>query len=103
MEAVLIVASVALGFVVNEWRQAVADRELAARVIRNVRAEVEHNLATIGPQVKRHQQIIKTLAANNGRERQGAWDVLLTEMEGNERYVLELYEKHLPALRAAPQ
>jgi hypothetical protein len=186
MEAVLIVASVALGFVVNEWRQAVADRELAARVIRNVRAEVEHNLATIGPQVTRHQQIIKTLAVNNGREGQGAWDVLvealpdrqgfglapprqaawdaavssgafrlidydlaaaiseiyvtqdriygsltdrvvqaiyipemfdpatrgralpvlrmvLTEMEGNERYVLELYEKHLPALRAAPQ
>ena len=184
MEAVLIVASVALGFVVNEWRQGVADRELAARVIRNVRAEVEHNLATIGPQVKRHQQIIKTLAANNGREGQAAWDVLieslpdrqgfglvpprqaawdaavssgafrlidydlaaaiseiyvtqdriygsltervtnaiytvemfdpgsrsralpvlrwvLVEMEGNERFVVELYEKHLPALRAA--
>jgi hypothetical protein len=184
MEAILIVVSVALGLAVNEWRQSAADRELAARIIRNVRAEVEHNLAAIGPQVKRHQQIIKALAATNGREGQAAWDVLvdalpdrqgfglapprqaawdaavssgafrlidydlaaviseiyvtqdriygsltdrvveaiyttemfdaatrhralpvlrmvLTEMEGNERYVLELYEKHLPALRTA--
>jgi hypothetical protein len=183
-EAVLIVVSVALGFAVNEWRQSVADRELATRVIRNVRAEVEHNLAAIAPQVKRHQTIIKALTSTTGRDGQTAWDVLveslpdrqgfglapprqaawdaavssgafrlidydlaaiiseiyvmqeriygsltdrvvaaiyttemfdpatrsralpvlrmvLTEMEGNERYVLELYEKHLPALRAA--
>jgi hypothetical protein len=186
MEAILIVASVALGFAVNEWRQAVADRELAARVIRNVQAEVEHNLATIGPQVKRHQAIIKALAGTSGREGQAAWDVLidvlpnrqgfglmpprqaawdaavssgafrlidydlaaiisdiyvsqdrvygsliervtnaiyttemfdpaarsralpvlrwvLIEMEGNERSLVELYEKYLPTLRAAGQ
>jgi hypothetical protein len=184
MEAILIVVSVALGFMVNEWRQSVADRDLAARVIRNVRAEIEHNLATIAPQVKRHQAIIKTLSSTTGRDGQAAWDVLLdslpdrqgfglapprqaawdaavssgafrlidydlaaviseiyvsqdriygsladrvtgtiytiemfdpaarsralpvlrwvlVEMEGNERYVLELYEKHLPTLRAA--
>lgn len=184
MEALLIVVSVALGFAVNEWRQSVADRDLAARVIRNVRAEIEHNHATIAPQVKRHQAIIKTLASTTGRDGQAAWDVLveslpdrqgfglapprqaawdaavssgafrlidyelaaviseiyvaqdqvygslvnrvtgaiytsdmfdpatrsralpvlrwvLVEMEGNERYVLELYEKHLPTLRAA--
>ena len=183
-EAVLIILSVAIGFAVSEWRERVADRELAARVLRNVRAEVEYNLTQIEAQVARHQQMIQAMAgADVSNPSESGWDVmvrtlksgpgalplrraawdgavsmgalrvidydmaarlseiyvaqdaygltvangplllytptlfdpanrkvgsqivrwLMVELEGNERFVREIYQRHLPALRAATQ
>jgi hypothetical protein len=62
-ESVLIVASVALGFVVTEWRQRVGDRDLARQVLANVREEIELNIATLEKQIPRHQKLADGLAA----------------------------------------
>ena len=54
LEGLFIVISVTLGFGVAQYRESRANRELAARVLSGVQAEVEHNLATLEPFVPRH-------------------------------------------------
>jgi hypothetical protein len=61
LEGLFIVASVLLAFGVAEFREARADRELAARVLNGVRAEMEHNLAILEPFVRMHTQWLQTL------------------------------------------
>jgi len=80
-EAALIILSVALGFAVTEWRQNRADRELVARVIENVRIEVELNLAQLEQQIVRHQQMIKMFeSADVSDSGKSAWDIALEIM-----------------------
>jgi hypothetical protein len=80
-ESILIVLSVALGFAVTEWRQNRADRQLVARVLENVRTEVELNLAQIEQQISRHQQMIKEFeSADVSDPRKSAWDITLEIM-----------------------
>jgi hypothetical protein len=82
-EAVLIILSVAIGFAVSEWRERVADRELAARVLRNVRAEVEHNLTQIIEQIDRHQKMIEAMtAADVSNPDDTGWDVMVRTLKG---------------------
>ncbi len=61
LEGLFIVVSVLLGFGVAEFREARADRELAARALNGVRAEMEHNLAILDPYVRMHAQWLQTL------------------------------------------
>ena len=80
-ESVLIVISVVLGFAVNEWRQARADRLLVGSVLRNVRAEVELNLSQIEQQIERHQRMIRAFEAHASLDRsRSAWDVAVDVM-----------------------
>ena len=82
-EAVLIILSVAIGFAVSEWRGRVADRELAARVLRNVRDEVEYNLTQIDEQIGRHEQMIAALdAADLSNPEDSGWDVMVRALKG---------------------
>ncbi len=183
VEGALIVVSIVLGFVVNEWRQSLADRDLAAAALERFEAEIQGNLGVMEPQIAAHRSWIDALArpgATEGtrtafeaifRNRPGdpanvrplsraAWDAAvstgtlrlldyetaaklseiyvaqesvygnvtrlmlsvlytpatfdptqqavavdvlrwaLTEVEGNERFLADLYRKHLPAIRA---
>lgn len=47
LEALMILVSVGLAFGVAEYRESRANHELAARVLRSIQEEVEHNLATL--------------------------------------------------------
>ena len=49
LEGLFIVISVALGFWVTQVREERQSRELAARVLKGLEAEVQHNLATLTP------------------------------------------------------
>jgi hypothetical protein len=62
-ESLLIVISVALGFVVTQWRESVVEGELAARVLADVLVEVEANLGQIDAQMAKHKQVIEDLVA----------------------------------------
>ena len=71
LESVLIVASVLLGFGLNELREARAERNLTARMLEGVRAEIAHNLGVLEPFVSMHTQWVKALDeadAATGRE-----------------------------------
>jgi hypothetical protein len=82
-ESALIVFSVLLGFALSEWRQNAADRELAARVLRDVLAEVDRNLATVDAQIGKHQKMIASLRAISTSTTQGTgWDVAIGAMGG---------------------
>jgi hypothetical protein len=61
LESVLIVASVLLGFGLNEFRLAQAERELTARMLDGVRAEIEHNLGVLEPFISMHTQWVDAL------------------------------------------
>ena len=61
LESVLIVASVLLGFGLNELREARAERKLTARMLEGVRAEIAHNLGVLDPFVSMHTQWVKAL------------------------------------------
>jgi hypothetical protein len=77
-ESVLIVISVALGFVVTEWRQQTADRHLRDSVLQNVRTEVQGNLAQVERQIGRHQAMITAFdAVDPTNSSQSAWDIAL--------------------------
>ena len=54
LEGLFIVISVTLGFGVAQYRESRANHELAARVLKGLQAEVEHNLSTLEPFVPRH-------------------------------------------------
>src|SRR5256885_8346751 len=62
LEGLFIVISVALGFGVAQYRESRANHELAARVLKSLRAEVEHNLSTLEPFVPRHLTWMEALA-----------------------------------------
>jgi hypothetical protein len=61
-EGALIVASVLLGFVLSEFREAQAERELTGRVLDGIKAEIEHNLSVLEPFVPMHTQWMAALA-----------------------------------------
>jgi hypothetical protein len=77
LESVLIVASVLLGFGLNEFREARAERNLTARMLEGVRAEVEHNLGVLQPFVSMHRQWVDALegadAATRGQSGLDVW------------------------------
>jgi hypothetical protein len=83
-ESVVIVASVALGFLVTEWRQRAADHELSRRILTNVIAEMTGNRARLEGQIALHQGMLDRL------ERLGppaagasAWDVVTGSLQGS--------------------
>jgi hypothetical protein len=81
-ESALIVLSVVLGFTASEWRQASADRDLAHRMLRNVRAEIEHNLAEVEARLPRHQKMVEAFRlADVSDSRSSAWDVILANQK----------------------
>ncbi len=61
LESVLIVASVLLAFGLNEFREARAERDLTARMLNGVQAEIEHNLGVLEPFVSMHTQWVGAL------------------------------------------
>jgi hypothetical protein len=61
LEAVLIVASVLLGFGLSEFREVQAERNLTGRILDGVGAEIEHNLSVLEPFVPMHAEWIKAL------------------------------------------
>jgi hypothetical protein len=82
-ESALILFSVLLGFAVTEWRESAADRRLASRVLRDVIAEVEQNLASIDRQIQRHQMMIARLKEVDPSARGGSgWDIAIEAMGG---------------------
>jgi hypothetical protein len=60
-EAGLIVIGVALGFWVTQIQEARQNREHAMTVLKGVRAEVEHNRATLEPFVPMHSKWVEAL------------------------------------------
>jgi hypothetical protein len=82
-ESALIVFSVFLGFALTEWRASVADRELASRVLTDVVAEVEQNLATLNKQIAQHQEMIASLRAVDAAATEASgWDIAIAAMHG---------------------
>jgi hypothetical protein len=82
-ESVLIVFSVLLGFALTEWRQNSAERELASRVLNDVLAEVDQNLATVDSQIQKHQNMIASLRAIDMCAAEGTgWDIAIGAMGG---------------------
>ena len=61
LEGLFIVVSVLLAFAVGEFREARANRELTARVLTGIKAEMEHNLATLEPFVPMHTRWLEAL------------------------------------------
>ena len=81
VESGLIVISVVLGFAVSEWRQASSDRQLADRVLRNVRIEIEHNLTRVEERLSRHQRMIQAFGSVElSDDRQSGFDVMLATL-----------------------
>jgi hypothetical protein len=61
LEGLFIVVSVALGFWVAQIREARQNRELAARVLKGLEAEVQSNVATLEPFLNVQEQWIKAM------------------------------------------
>jgi hypothetical protein len=61
LEGALIVVSVLLGFGLSEFREARAERDLTARVLNGIRAEIEHNQRVLEPLVPIHTQWAEAL------------------------------------------
>ena len=83
-ESVVIVASVALGFLVTEWRQRAADQELSRRVLTNVIAEMTGNRARLETQITLHRSMLDGLA-KLGPPVAGAsgWDTITGSLQGS--------------------
>jgi hypothetical protein len=62
LEGVFIVASVALGFWVTQFREERQNRELAARVLKGIEAEMQYNLSTLEPFVDVQEKWIGAMA-----------------------------------------
>jgi hypothetical protein len=62
LEGLFIVISVALGFWVTQVREERQSRELAARVLKGLEAEVQHNLATLTPFIDIQQKWLDAMA-----------------------------------------
>lgn len=76
VEGLLIVFAVVLGFIVNEWREDVADRRAAADAMNRVVAEIEGNIAQLEAVVVYHEEVVQRI------------DVRLAEIEASETPVL---------------
>lgn len=63
IEAGLIVFAVVLGFVVNEWRENVADRHAAEEAMGRVVAEIETNIERLEDVVVYHEEVIGLIDA----------------------------------------
>lgn len=61
-EAVFIALSVALGFMVAQFGEYRADRQLTERVLASLQAEIQHNISTLKPHPAVHNQWVKALA-----------------------------------------
>lgn len=76
LETILIVASVLLGFGLNELREARAERTLTARMLGGVQAEIEHNLGVLEPYLAMHTRWVGALdGADVTRADQSGLDV----------------------------
>jgi hypothetical protein len=64
-EGLFIVVSIGLAFAVDEFRERRANRDLAARALGSIAAELEHNLAQIEPFVDIHRRWASALAREN--------------------------------------
>jgi hypothetical protein len=62
LEGFFIVVSVALGFGVAQYGEYRANRELTARVLTSLQAEIEYNLATLEPYIDIHRKWAEALA-----------------------------------------
>ena len=77
LEGVFIVVSVVLGFSLTEFGQYRNERELAARMLASVRAEVEYNRATLAPYIPLHRAWLEALRSEDPSKGTGsAIDVL---------------------------
>lgn len=63
LEGIFISVSVLLGFWVNQVREEHQNRELAARVLKGLEAEIKDNLTTIDPFIDLHQKWINSISA----------------------------------------
>ena len=61
VEGVLIVFAVVLGFIVNEWRETVADRQAATDAMIRVAAEIEDNVAQLEAVVAYHESVVSLI------------------------------------------
>jgi hypothetical protein len=61
LEGVFIVVSVALGFAVAQFGEYRSNRELAARALKSLQAEIEHNRALLEPLVPIHRSWVQAL------------------------------------------
>src|SRR5688500_4421172 len=83
-ESAVIVASVALGFLVTEWRQRAADHELARRVLTNVVAEIAGNRARLEEQITLHQGMVDGLAKlGPPAAGESGWDRITGSLRGS--------------------
>ncbi|MEM1202639.1 MAG: hypothetical protein AAGN66_05370 [Acidobacteriota bacterium] len=57
-EGTLIVLSILLGFVVNEWRLQRSEQELAATAVERFRSEIRHNRASVEERLAYHEGIV---------------------------------------------
>ena len=62
LEGLFIVMSVALGFGMAQFRESRLNHELAARVLKELQTEVEHNLSIVEPQITLHQRWVASLS-----------------------------------------
>jgi len=61
VEGGLIVFAVVLGFIVNEWRESVADHRAAEAAMNRVVAEVEANIAQLEAVVEYHEDVVSRI------------------------------------------
>ena len=61
VEGALIVFAVVLGFIVNEWRETVADRQAATDAMIRVAAEIEDNVAQLEAVVAYHESVVSLI------------------------------------------
>lgn len=76
-ESALIIASVALGFAVTEWRERAADRALSRRILTNVVAEIRANREWLAAQIPRHTALVEAVKrAPVPAAEQSGWEAL---------------------------
>ena len=75
LEGLLIVISVGLGFWVAQIGESRRDRDLAARALASLQAEVDHNVSLLEPMVPFHEQWLAALAADGAAGTRSGFDV----------------------------
>jgi predicted nucleic acid-binding protein len=76
LEGIFIIVSVALGFGVAQFNEYRDNRELAARALKSLQTELEHNLSILEPMVPVHRNWVKALAkADTSKVDQSGLDV----------------------------
>jgi len=79
LEGVFIVLSVALGFWVTQIREERQNRELAARVLKGIEAEVQFNLSTLEPFAEIQDRWVEAIASlGDAKDRQTGFPVCPT-------------------------